>query len=147
MKHLFFLLIASFTTQFAIGQTSKENRNLEFDLIDLKIIQKADSILDDTSKWNKLDDRKCDDDIASGKYSLFCSLYKGSIDLTGEYIHRRSAMQIVRFTLEKFEIGRIVNHRLMDWNNHPDTTFEEVKQVLKESMDEVSRQLEKSSKK
>jgi hypothetical protein len=29
----------------------------------------------------------------------------------------------------------------MDWNNHPDTTFEEVKKVLKESMEEVKRQL------
>jgi hypothetical protein len=29
----------------------------------------------------------------------------------------------------------------MDWNNHPDTTFEEVKKVLKESMEEVKQQL------
>jgi hypothetical protein len=50
-------------------------------------------------------------------------------------------MQIIRFTLEKYENGRVKEHRLMDWNNHPDTTFEEVKKVLKESMEEVKRQL------
>lgn len=35
----------------------------------------------------------------------------------------------------------------MDWNKHPDSSSEEVKKVLKESIDEVKRQVEKSSKK
>ncbi len=51
-------------------------------------------------------------------------------------------MQLVRFTLEKYKNGRVVNHRLMDWNNHPDTTFEAMKKVLKESIDKVKSQLE-----
>lgn len=121
----------------SFGQSSTENRNLEFDSLDLQILLRADSILSDKTIWNKQDDRKCDDDIAKEKYSLFCSLYKASIDITGEYEHRRSSMQLVRFTLEKYENGRVINHRLMDWNNHPDTTFEEIKKVLKESIDEI----------
>ena len=123
-----------------------EKRELVFDSIDLKIIQRADSILSDAAVWNKQDDRKCDDDITNGKYSLFCALYKASIDVSGEYIHRRPGLQIVRFTLEKYENGRVVNHRLMDWNNHIDTTFEEVKQVLRESEEIVKQQLNKSTK-
>lgn len=146
MKQIFFFLSLLFISQLTFGQTSEENRNLEFESIDLKIIQRADSILSDTSKWSKQDDRKCDDDIANGRYSLFCALNKASIDITGEYVHRRPAMQIVRFTLEKYENGRVENHRLMDWNNHQDTTFDEVKKVLKESIEEVRKQLEKSSK-
>jgi len=142
MKQILFFLSVLFTSQLAIAQSSEENRNLVFNSIDLKIIQRADSILYDTSKWNKQDDRKCDDDIANGRYSLFCALYKASIDISGEYIHRRSAMQIVRFTLERYDNGRVVHHRLMDWNNHPDTSFEEVKTVLKESIDKVNGQLE-----
>lgn len=143
MKQILLLLSVLITSQLAIAQTNEENRNLVFDSIDLKIIQRADSILSDSTKWNKQDDRRCDDDIADGKYSLFCALYKASVDITGEYIHRRPAMQNVRFTLEKYENGRVVNHRLMDWNNHPDTRFEEVKKVLKESKDEVKRQIKK----
>jgi hypothetical protein len=125
----------------AAGQRGEENRNLVFDSLDLKIIQRADSILSSPLKWNKQDDRECADDIANGKYSLYCSLYKASIDITGEYIHRRSGMQIVRFIIEKYEKGRVKEHRLMDWNNHPDTTFEEVKKVLKESIETVKQQL------
>jgi hypothetical protein len=50
-------------------------------------------------------------------------------------------MQIVRFTLEKYENGRVKEHRLMDWNNHPDTSFGEVKKLLKESIEAVKKKL------
>ena len=140
MKKIGFLL-ALLTCQLSYGQENEENRNLVFDSTDLRIIQRADSILSSPLIWNKQDDRECSDDISAGKYSLYCALYKASIDITGVYIHRRAAMQIVRFTLEKYENGRVKNHRLMDWNNHPDTTFEEVKKVLKESIQTVKQQL------
>lgn len=140
MKTIIFLLFSGLST-LAFGQESEETRLLIFDSTDLKIIMRADSILSKPSQWNKQDDRVCDDDILSGKYSLFCCLYKASVDIAKEYNHRRAAMQIVRFTLEKYENGRVVNHRLMDWNNHPDTTFEEVKKVLGESIEIVQKQL------
>jgi hypothetical protein len=135
---IIFILLISLST---VGQANEENRNLVFDSLDLKIIRRADSILSGPSKWNRQDDRECNDDIANEKYSLFCSLYIVSFDITGEYIHRRPAMQIVKFTLEKYENGRVKEHRLMDWNNHPDTSFEEVKKVLTESIEAVKIKL------
>ncbi len=142
------LLVIHLNSLFIYGQvrpdsSNQEDRNLKFDSSDLRIIQRADSILSDSLKWNKQDDRECADDIATGRYSLYCALYKASIDITGEYIHRRAAMQIVRFTLEKYDDGRVKNHRLMDWNNHPATTFSEVKRVLRESLDTVIQELKK----
>ena len=118
-----------------------ESKVLVFDSTDLRIIQKVDSILSDKSKWNKDDDRDCIDDIHKGKYSLFCALYKASKDVTGKYEHRRPVMQQVRFIIEKKEQGRVINHRLMDWNNHPETSFEELKQVLKEAQESIETQL------
>jgi len=141
------VLLALLTFQISYCQENEENRNLVFDSVDLKIIKRADAILSDSLKWNKKDDRECADDIATGNYSLYCALYKASIDITGEYVHRRPAMQIVRFTLEKYDSGRVKNHRLMDWNNHPDTTFKEVKKVLKESIESVMKQLQGVKKK
>jgi hypothetical protein len=136
------LILSAFLTLYARAQdTTKEDRNLVFDSSDLKIIQRADSILSSSSIWNKQDDRECSDDISTGHYSLYCALYKASIEITGVYVHRRAAMQIVRFTLEKYENGRVKNHRLMDWNNHPDTSFEEVKKVLKEAIETVKQHL------
>jgi len=139
--HLFMLALVSGSAYGQSATDTIENRNLVFDSTDLKIIQRADSILTDTLKWNKQDDRKCEDDIANNRFSFFCVLYKASVDITGEYIHRRPAMQIVRYTLEKYENGRVKNHRLMDWNNHPDTNFEDVKKVLRESIDAVKQKL------
>ena len=141
MKLFLILMLFISSAITAIGQADEENRNLVFDYSDLKIIQKADSILSDSSKWNKQDDRECADDIANGKYSLFCALYKASIDVTGVYVHRRAAMQVVRFIVEKYDDRGIKDHRLMDWNNSPKTTFAELKKVLKESTDAVKKQL------
>jgi hypothetical protein len=141
MKVVLMLILSLSYTFPTIGQANKESRDLVFDQSDLKIIQKADSILSDSSKWNKQDDRECTDDIATGKYSLFCALYKASVDVMGVYDHRRAALQVVRFTVEKYNNGSIKLHRLMDWNNSPNTTFAELKMVLKEAMDSVREQL------
>jgi len=43
--------------------------------------------------------------------------------------------------VEKYDITRVEHRRLMDWNNHPATTFEEVKMVLYESINEIKKQL------
>jgi hypothetical protein len=125
----------------ASAQPRKEESSLVFDPSDLLIIKKADSILSDSLKWNKQDDRECVDDIASGKYSLFCALYKASIDVTGTYEHRRAAMQQVRIIVEKHDIGHKRAHRLMDWNNSPETTFAMLKAVLRESIETVKKKL------
>jgi len=118
-----------------------ENKELVFDSTDLRIIQKTDSILSDETKWNRDDNRYCFDDIHKGRYSLFCALYKASVDITGEYEHRRPVMQQVRFIIDKYGQDRVINHRLMDWNNHTETSFGEVKQVLKEATDSIEIQL------
>jgi hypothetical protein len=148
MNKISLIFILTLLLQSANGQdTSKtENRTLVFDATDLKIIQRADAILTDSTKWNKKDDRECEDDLASGHYSLYCALYKASIEIAGEYVHRRAALQIIRFTLEKYDNGRVKEHRLMDWNNHPNTTFAELKKVLRESLLIVQEQLDKSKK-
>jgi hypothetical protein len=138
----FISLLALLNCLCSFSQENHENHDLVFDSLDLTIIERADAVLSDSLKWNKSDDRECADDIETGNYSLFCTLYKASIEIMGEYVHRRAAMQIVRFTLEKYENGRVKDHRLMDWNNHPDTTFNEVKQVLQESLDTIRKQIE-----
>lgn len=140
MRHLLVFLIL-LCSQLVSAQISKDADTLVFVQDDLKILQRADELLTDSSKWNRKDDRVCDDDIAAGKYSLFCALYKASVDITGKYIHRRAAMQIARFVLEQYENGRVKEHRLMDWNNHPSTTFEEVKKILRESIEAIQKKL------
>ncbi len=52
MKYILLVLLIATSSQFLSAQTNKENRNLVYDAIGLKIIQSSDSILSDPSKWN-----------------------------------------------------------------------------------------------
>jgi uncharacterized protein with WD repeat len=114
---------------------TKDNGNLDlpFDSVDVQILKRANDILSSESVWSKEDDRKCQDDIDSNKYSLFCALYKASIDIVGEYDHRKPALQQVRWMIDDQYKERLAGHRLMDFNNHSNTNFDEIKELLQES--------------
>ncbi len=94
---------------------------------DAAILERADSILSDRSKWNPNDTRRCADSDAV--WSLFCALQKASIEILGEYDHRRVAIQEVRFAIEDVA-PRDYTHRLMEFNNLASTRFEDVKRVI-----------------
>jgi len=112
----------------------KGNLDLPFDSVDVKILKRADAILSSESTWSKEDDRKCFDDIDSNKYSLFCALYKASLDVAGEYDHRKPGLQQVRWLIQEQFKERLTDHRLMDFNNHEKTTFDEIKRLLNQSI-------------
>ena len=94
---------------------------------DIEILDEALALLDDERHWNRKDDRLC---FHGEEWSLFCALAKASIDVTGEYRHRRVAIQETRFTINDNFADRWTRHHLMDFNNHKDTTFEDVRWVL-----------------
>ena len=52
------------------------------------------------------------------------------------------ALQEVRFAIEDVTGGREFEHRLMDFNNLPETTFEDVKEVLAVARRRVAARLE-----
>ena len=108
---------------------------------DLRILTRADEILRDESVWNRQDDRGCNDDNARGQWSLFCALEKACVEVLGQYDHRRAALQEVRFAVEDATRGRQFEHRLMDFNNLPETQFGDVKRVLQVSMERVATRL------
>jgi hypothetical protein len=108
---------------------------------DLRILEKADALLKDESGWNRNDDRACDDDRATGKFSLFCALETACTEVLGEYDHRRAALQEVRVVVEAATQQRRFEHRLMDFNNLPETRFDDVKQVLRTSAQRVAARL------
>ena len=108
---------------------------------DLQILIRADEILIDETVWNREDDRICDDDELAGRRSLFCALHKACIEVLGAYDHRRVALQEVRFAIVDATEGRKFAHRLRDYNNHPDTRFDDVKRILVIAREKVSIRL------
>jgi hypothetical protein len=115
-----------------------ERRNQPVTIEDLRILEKADAFLKDESAWNRHDDRHCDDDKASGKWSLSCALDVACIDVLGQYDHTRAALQEVRFVVEEVTAGRQFEGRLMGFNNLPETRFEDIKRVLRVAKERVA---------
>ncbi len=135
-------------------QMAVESRDQPATEVDLHILQRADGLLAGPSVWNPRDDRVCDDDEATGRRSLFCALQKAEKQVLGEYQHRSVALQEVRFAVQDATRDRQVEmflhalrrfslpHRLMDFNNLPDTRFEDVKQVLRVATARVAARLQ-----
>ncbi|HXI88181.1 MAG TPA: hypothetical protein VNH64_12030 [Parvularculaceae bacterium] len=121
-----------------------DNHARPVDEIDLKILEATDAILSSPKVWNRHDNRQCGTD--DKLFSLFCALHKASIDVTGEYEHRRTALTEVRFAIEDARPGVEYHHRMMDFNNEARTTFQEIKGVIhvaearvKERLDQQAR--------
>jgi hypothetical protein len=120
--------------------SQEEDRTPAVSSQDLAILTRAKQLLPDEAHWNRHDDRNCPPEATT--YSLFCALHKASIEVLGAYDHRRAALQEVRFSIEAVTKGREFEHRLMDFNNLPETTLADVQRVLDMAVVEVQKRLE-----
>lgn len=112
----------------ALSLDIKVDKQLPPTADDGKIIQRAKSLLANTSVWNKNDDRMCPPNPQ--KWSLFCALMQATEEVSGGVHYRQPALQAVREVLNEVGGNRMGKHRLMDYNNHPDTTLDEVHKLL-----------------
>ena len=97
--------------------------------VDLSIVKRARQILDSESKWNRADNRQCPADAKT--FSLYCALQIATIELAGKTDHRGAALQEARFVVDEIAADRKYEHRLMNYNNDPTTTFADVQEVLR----------------
>ena len=99
---------------------------------DLRILDRADQILSDSTKWDRADDRVCKPSDTTR--SLFCAVKQATEEVLGEYRHDdklgQAALREIRRVIEDLNPGRTLKHRLMDYNNLPSTSFEDIKRVL-----------------
>jgi len=112
--------------------------------VDLDILNRAEQLLANPSNWHKHDDRKCEDDIKSNKWSLFCALKHASMEQRGEYNHHNTAMQTVRFVIDNLIPDHGFEHTLMDFNNAPSTTHKVILNVLHTAEERISKELKDS---
>ncbi|HVO99037.1 MAG TPA: hypothetical protein VMT15_13260 [Bryobacteraceae bacterium] len=96
---------------------------------DIKIVQRARQILSSQAKWNRADNRKCP--ATQTTYSLYCALEKATEEVSKTFEHRGAAMQQARFVIdEELAKGNHYEHRLMNYNNDPRTTFADVQKFF-----------------
>ena len=96
---------------------------------DVEIVVKARQILSSEEKWNRSDNRSCP--TAETKFSLYCALEKATYEVTRNFAHRGAAMQEARFVSDNdLAPNNHYDHRLMDYNNDPHTTFAAVQRFF-----------------
>ena len=96
---------------------------------DLRIVRRAREILNSPAKWNRADNRECP--ATQRTYSLYCSLEKATAEVSKNFEHRGAAMQEARFAIDEvLAKSNHYEHRLMDYNNDPKTTFADVQKFF-----------------
>jgi very-short-patch-repair endonuclease len=95
---------------------------------DLAIIERAIALIPSEAVWNKQDNRQCP--AGQQKVSLFCAMMQATTEISGGVHYRQPAMQAVREVLNEVGGERVKLHRIMDYNNHPETTLAEIHALL-----------------
>jgi hypothetical protein len=111
---------------------------------DVRIVQRAREILNSQSKWNRADTRKCPADAKT--FSLYCALEKATDEVSGKFKHRGAAMQEARFVIDEIAPNaKSYEHRLMNYNNDPTTTFADLQKFFRLLDARVSKRLTEES--
>lgn len=110
---------------------------------DYEILMEAKRLLSEESKWTRNEDTQCD--LEAKQWTLFCALQKASYVVTGTYELRRIALEDTRYVVDQMMnstgLETVERRRLIDFNNHPTTTFSDIQKVLDLSLVRVETRL------
>jgi hypothetical protein len=127
------------------GQNNKlegpSDANPPVSKLDIEIVHRTRQILDSEAKWNRADNRKCPPTQTT--YSLYCALEVATTEVAKSFEHRGAAMQQARFVIdEDLAKGNKYEHRLMNYNNDPKTTFSDVQRFFTLLEARIQKQLD-----
>ena len=134
---------------FSLQYAQRENETLRLTIAannqlpptqdDVRIIQRAMALLSDEKVWNREDNRTCP--ANPQRWSLFCALEQAMQEVSGGVHYRQPALQTVREVLNEVGGNRVGKHRLMDYNNHPDTTLAGIQDLLRTAQARLEKRL------
>jgi hypothetical protein len=100
--------------------------------VDKEILDHASRVITSEAVWNRADDRQCRADAT--KWSIYCAVERAMIEVTGGFNHRRPAGQVVRQIVDERSANRHYSHRMMDYNNDPQTVMADVRSLFAEAI-------------
>jgi hypothetical protein len=132
---------------FAVSRVTQTEKSLDISMIadkqvrptsqDVAIIDRAIALLPNVDVWNKNDNRQCPPN--QQKLSMFCALMQATTEISGGIHYRQPALQAVREVVNTVDQSRVKTHRIMDYNNHPSTTLQEIHSLLKSAQELVKK--------
>jgi hypothetical protein len=124
------------------GKSAKESKDQDarppVTKVDLEIAKRARALLRSESSWDRADRPHINDDPTTNcqpnakQMSLYCTLEQATVQVSGKFDHRGAVMQEARFVIEEVEPDwdKKCHHLLVDYNNDPHTTFQDIQKVL-----------------
>jgi hypothetical protein len=117
--------------------------SFHFTKTDLEIVERANALLSAVSAWHQEEDWECEDDDTNQRWSLFCAVHRASRDVLGDFT-RTAVLAEVPYAIREVALDHQFGAVLRDFNNAPDTSFDDVKRVLGIVIDRVEARLEGS---
>jgi hypothetical protein len=97
---------------------------------DLEIVEHAQQLLSAPERWNRADTRECPK--TAERYSIYCAFDRATVEVMGRFQHRGGTMQEARLVIDdSLAKGNHYEHRLMDYNNDPKTTFVDIQEFFR----------------
>ena len=106
--------------------------------VDTRILARASELLANPARWNREDNRECPE--GEEKLSLYCALILATKETTGAAYHRTTAMEEVRAVIAE-RSKKQYPHRLMGFNNDPETRLEDIHAVLRKASARLTQRL------
>jgi hypothetical protein len=144
-KRLFVVLLAMASgctkteNGLVLGIPDYERRDIKVTQVDLEILNEANNLLLNEKAWKKEHPEDCN---KTQELDLYCALEAASKNVTGQYVHRQPALQEVRFVIDDKFKNRWSKHRLLDFNSHKDTSFQDIRSVLNKAISIVKIKIE-----
>jgi hypothetical protein len=118
--------------------------------MDLRIAKRARALLKSESTWNRADRPHIEGDqttacqTSAKQMSLYCALERATLEVSGQFEHRGAVMQEARVVIENTEPNweTKYQHLLVDYNNDPHTTFQDIQRVLQSVEQRIAGRLQ-----
>lgn len=96
---------------------------------DIEIVKKAETMLDSPAKWDRSSTQDCK--TGATTFGLYCLFDAASIAVTGRFDDHAPGIVETRKLISRAPNAAKYSARLVDYNNDPTVTFEDVKHLLK----------------
>ena len=108
--------------------------------LDIKMVERAQQILASADRWNRHDGQECP--AGARTFGIFCALKHASEETVGEFDEVGVVMREARQVVDSIAPKRYAA-RLVDYNNDPATSFDDIQAFFRALRDRLSRRVER----
>lgn len=105
---------------------------------DLQVVDRALAILNSTDKWNRHETQQCAADART--FGIYCTLKKALEDVTGQFDEESVVLKDARAVVD-FVATKQYGARLVNYNNDPATSFDDIQAFFRILRNRVVRRL------